>query len=60
MIDFALTRHAEDALVKRKIETKWLERVLASPQRIEPDANNPMLEHRLAAIYECETAYFVL
>ena len=54
MINFRLTRHAEDALVKRKIKMEWLDRVLASPQRIEPDATDPMLEHRLAVISECE------
>jgi hypothetical protein len=31
MINFKLTRHAEDALVKRKIKKEWLERVLAFP-----------------------------
>jgi len=54
MIDFKLTHHAENALIKRKIEKKWLEQVLAFPQRIEPDATDPMLEHRLAVISECE------
>ena len=54
MINFKLTHHAEDAPVKRKIEKEWLERVLAFPQRIEPDATDPMLEHRLAVISECE------
>ena len=54
MINFQLKRHAEDALVKRKIEKEWLERVLAFPQRIEPDATDPMLEHRLAVISECD------
>jgi len=50
MTEFELARHAEDALVKRKIKKEWLERVPASPQRIEPDATDPMLEHRLAVI----------
>lgn len=54
MIDFKLTHHAEDAMVKRKIEKEWLERVLTSPQRIEKDAIDPMLEHRLAVISECD------
>lgn len=47
MINYKLTHHAEDALVKRKIKKEWLERALASPQRIEPDATDSMLEHRL-------------
>ncbi len=54
MIHFKLTHHAEDALVRRKIKKEWLERVLVFPQRIEPDATDPMLEHRLAVISECE------
>ncbi|MFO7970754.1 MAG: DUF4258 domain-containing protein [Desulfobacterales bacterium] len=54
MINFKLTRHAEDAMVKRKIKKEWPGRVLAFPQRIEPDATDPMLEHRLAEISECE------
>ena len=54
MINFKLTRHAEDALVRRKIKKEWLERVLASPQQIEPDATDLMLEHRMAEISECE------
>jgi hypothetical protein len=54
MINFKLTRHAEDALVKRKIKKEWLERVLAFPQRIETDTTDPALEHRLAEISECE------
>lgn len=54
MIDFELTHHAENAMAKREIEKEWLERVLSSPQRIEPDATDQMLEHRLAVISECE------
>lgn len=54
MINYELTQHAGDALVKRKIKMTWLERVLAFPQRIEPDATDPMIEHRLAEISEYE------
>ena len=54
MVDFDLTHHAESAMVKRKIKKKWLERVLEAPQRIEPDSTDPMLEHRLGMISECE------
>jgi len=51
-MNYTLTRHARDALAKRKITTEWLERTLAGPQRIEPDAADPALEHRLAVIPE--------
>ena len=54
MIRFELTQHAEDVLIKRRIPMEWLERVLTSPQRIEPDAAEPDLEHRLAEIFEHE------
>jgi hypothetical protein len=54
MINFELTRHAEDAPVRRKIEKDWVNRVLSFPQRIVPDAADPMLEHRLAKIPECD------
>lgn len=49
---FELTQHARDALVKRRIAMEWLERVLMFPERIEPDATDAALEHRLAAIPE--------
>jgi hypothetical protein len=54
MINYKLTHHAENVLVKRKIKKEWLEQVLAFPQRIEPDATDSILEHRLAVISECE------
>jgi hypothetical protein len=47
---YRLTEHARDALAKRGIRTDWLERAIASPQRTEPDSNDPALEHRLATI----------
>lgn len=49
---YRLTEHARDALAKRGIRIDWLERVMASPQRIEADSNDPALEHRMAAISE--------
>lgn len=49
---FELTQHARDALVKRRISMEWLERVLSFPERTEPDATDPVLEHRLAVISE--------
>lgn len=49
---YQLTQHAKDAIAKRSIPTAWLERVLASPQRIEVDGTDPSLEHRLAVIEE--------
>lgn len=49
---YALTRHAQDVLEEREIPVDWLERVLSAPQRIEPDPDDPALEHRLGRIAE--------
>lgn len=49
---YALSQHAQARLLERKVELAWLERVLANPQRTEPDPDNPALEHRLATIPE--------
>jgi len=54
MINYELTQHARDVLVKRKIKITWLEQVLTFPQRVETDATDPMLEHRMAEISEYE------
>jgi hypothetical protein len=53
-MDYKLTQHACDAMDKRKISVEWLERTLSVPQRSEPDAVDPALEHRLAAVPERE------
>ena len=50
MMSSKLIHDDENALVKRKIERKWLERMAAFPQGIEPDATDPILERRLAVI----------
>ena len=39
-------------MAERKIESAWLEQVIANPQRTEPDQDEPVLEHRLAPIAE--------
>jgi hypothetical protein len=51
-MDYTLTDHALDAVAKRKILLEWLERTLGDPQRVELDATDPALEHRLAVIPE--------
>ena len=50
----AYTRHARDALDKRKIREEWVERAIHKPDRVEPDRIDPVLEHRLLAIAERE------
>ena len=51
-MDYELSQHARDVLEEREIPVAWLERVLKSPQRIEPDADDADLEHRLGRIRE--------
>ena len=49
---FTLTTHARDALQEREIPTLWVQRVLDSPMLVEPDEDDPELEHRLARVPE--------
>lgn len=51
---FVLTEHAEQAIAKRKIPLEWIERVLTTPQRTEPDRNDPQLRHALGRVPEHE------
>ena len=51
-MDYTLTEHAQDALVRRQIPLEWLERVLNAPEATEADPIDPELEHRLAQIAE--------
>ena len=51
-MDYELSQHARDVLEEREIPMAWLERVFNSPQRIEPDADDADLEHRLGRISE--------
>lgn len=36
-VNYELTDHARVRMQERKIEAAWLERVIANPQRTEPD-----------------------
>ena len=51
-MNYVLTQHARDALVKRQIQEAWVDSVVQSPTWIEVDAVDPRLEHRLAPIGE--------
>ena len=46
------TEHALARLAKRQLKPDWIERAVTSPARIEPDTEDPALEHRLAAVPE--------
>lgn len=54
-MDYILTEHARDALVKRLIPIAWVERVLTNPEVTEADPVDPDLEHRasLSSAIEC-------
>jgi hypothetical protein len=49
---YRLTVHAARVLQERAIPLEWLVRALVEPGRVEADANDPTLRHRLAAIPE--------
>ena len=51
-MDYVLTQHAQDLLLRRNIPIRWIERTLEAPSKVEPDSMDSTLEHRLAAIPE--------
>ncbi len=51
-MNYELSQHAQDVLEEREIPVACLERVFSSPQRIEPDADDADLEHRLGRVRE--------
>lgn len=51
-MDYALTEHACDMLVKRRIALDWLERTLVAAEWVEIDEIDGQLEHRLSRIEE--------
>jgi hypothetical protein len=51
-MDYILTQHARELLLRRDIPMSWVERTLENPSQIEPDKIDDALEHRLAGIPE--------
>ena len=49
-MDYHLTQHAHDVLVKRRIPEEWMKRILDAPERTEKDQIDDNLEHRLGRI----------
>jgi len=47
-----LTAHAKTVLQERDIRLEWLERVLASPERSEPDRTDPEPQRAIGRIAE--------
>ena len=49
---YELSDHAADVIAEREIETTWVVRVLAKPERTEVDRLDPALTHALGRIAE--------
>lgn len=49
---YELTAHAATVMAERKIPAAWVERVLQSPERTEPDRVDPELRHAMGVITE--------
>ncbi|MEW6236416.1 MAG: DUF4258 domain-containing protein [Candidatus Omnitrophota bacterium] len=49
---YTLTKHAEKVLKEREIPLEYVERALNDPEWIEPDRDDPELEHRLRRMPE--------
>ena len=47
---YVLTRHAQEAIAKRRIPLEWVEEAIESPEHREPDGIDPDLEHRLLRV----------
>jgi hypothetical protein len=50
VVDYTLSRHAEQVLAARRIAEEWVELTVRRPTRTEPDKEDPALEHRLRRI----------
>jgi len=51
-MDYVLTQHAQDLLLRRNIPIAWIERTLDAPAIVDSDRIDDTLEHRLAPIPE--------
>jgi hypothetical protein len=51
---YALTAHAAKVIAERGIPMAWIARVLAHPEKTEPDRDDPAIRHALARIPEHE------
>lgn len=49
---YSLTLHARKSLEERVIPLEWLERALNTPDRIDPDRDDPLVTHYLKRIPE--------
>lgn len=51
-MNYELSQHAQDALTERAISLDWLERVLNTPEKTEPDQTDAQAVHHLGRIVE--------
>ena len=51
---YAVTAHAAKVIAEREIPLAWIARVLAHPEKTEPDRDDLTLRHALARIPEHE------
>ena len=51
-MNFHYTEHARQRMAKRQLEVEWVERTVNNPARIEADAVDAALEHRLGIVPE--------
>jgi len=49
---FDLSHHAADMMRERRIDIKWVEKVLSNPALTEPDHDDLSLEHKFGEIAE--------
>lgn len=49
-MDYTLSKHAEDAIREREILPEWVAQTMTRPVTIEPDPNDPDLQHALRPI----------
>jgi len=52
MKTYTLSAHAEIVMVERSIKREWLDRVLAHPELVEKDRDDPEITHALGKISE--------
>lgn len=50
MASFVLSAHAKFVLAERGILAAWIEQVMSSPEKIEPDRYDSALTHAMSAI----------
>ena len=52
MLPFKLSAHAQQVILEREIKEEWIENVLSSPSKVEPDKKDSDLTHSLGTIPE--------